>query len=84
MDYKVLSSKYLVDGGVERITIDQAGSGYTSVPTVTITPAVGDDTGRGAGSSCIYRKWFCFKNSCYEPRKRISTSTNSNYYRWRR
>ena len=29
MDYKVLSSKYLVDGGVERITIDQAGSGYT-------------------------------------------------------
>lgn len=48
MDYKVLSSKYLVDGGIERITIDQAGGGYTSAPTVTITPAVGDDTGRGA------------------------------------
>lgn len=48
MDYKVLSSKYLVDGGIKSITVNQSGGGYTSVPTVTITPAVGDDTGRGA------------------------------------
>jgi len=53
MDYKVISSRNLTNGGVESIAVDQAGSGYTSVPTVTITPANGDTTGHGASAFAV-------------------------------
>jgi hypothetical protein len=37
-----------VGGGVTTITITNPGSGYTSAPTVTLTPASGDTTGNSA------------------------------------
>lgn len=44
---------YKASSIVSGITVDPGSSGYTSVPAVTITPAVGDVTGHGATATAM-------------------------------
>lgn len=48
MSYKVIKSTFLDDGGVESIVVETVGTGYTSAPTVVITPVDG-----GSGATAI-------------------------------
>lgn len=42
-----------IDDGVVSISVSNGGTGYTSPPTVSITPAVGDTTGTGATAVAV-------------------------------
>ena len=44
---------YTASSIVSGITVTNGGSGYTTAPMVTITPAVGDTTGMGATATAI-------------------------------
>lgn len=48
MEYKVIHSEFLDDGGIQSIAIDATGDGYTTAPEVVITPTNG-----GTGATAI-------------------------------
>ena len=50
---QAFATAQITDGSVTGITIVNGGAGYTSVPTVTITPHASDTTATGATATAV-------------------------------